>query len=161
MPHCVCAVADCFWTRSNGREVKHITQMCHNLGRDWPLLRASVNPRKESGASFDEEMALLPAISSLSHQGDVSCFVFFPPSSCHYRGRCQYLGLASLLAVQTQSGFGNSPGWTRKCRSRRGWSPSEERKGEEGGPSGHFFFFLSLFSSSRLESLLLRCHITL
>lgn len=53
---------------------------------------------------------------------------FFPPSSCHYRGRCQYLGLASLLAVKTQSGFGDSLGWTRKCRSRKGWSPSEERK---------------------------------
>lgn len=39
--------------------VKHITQMCHNLGCGWMLLKASARHQQQSGASFDEEMEFL------------------------------------------------------------------------------------------------------
>lgn len=144
MPHCVCvcAAADCFWTRSSGREVKthhpNVSQSRQSLATAQGLCALGKNLEHP----LMRRWHFLPAVSSPLTPGGC-CMFFFPPSSCRYRGRCQYLGLASLLAVKTQSGFWLFTGLEmRKCRSRRGWSPSEERKGKEGGPSGDFFFFV-------------------
>lgn len=52
--------------------VKHITQMCHNLGCGWMLLKASARHQQQSGASFDEEMEFLqflPCCSSVRAVG--------------------------------------------------------------------------------------------
>lgn len=81
MHACVRCCTDCFWMRSSGCELKCITQMCHNLGRWGPVLKAFVDPQKASEASFDEEMAL-PFWPE--------CRFFF--TFFIFLGKCHYLG---------------------------------------------------------------------
>lgn len=60
---CYVCLSGWFGAGSSSPKVKHITQMCHNLGCAWTLLKASVSPQQESGASFDGKMAFLPFLS--------------------------------------------------------------------------------------------------
>lgn len=109
---CVCPSGS-FGTRPSSPKVKHITQMCHNLGWAWMLLKDSTRPQKESGASFDEEMAFLP---------------FLPARPCHggvAGGLSMEMSLKrrimiSLLSVKSQSRFGS--GWKKETSTKKGWN---------------------------------------
>lgn len=119
-------------------EVKHITQMCHNLGWTWMPLKAPARPQQESGASFDEEMAFLPFLSYCLPVPAMGTLQggFYLSVEMSVKRRF----MISLLSVTPQSRFGDSAGGKGNVKQTKKDETSKGGKGDgmEGAPSGHF-----------------------
>lgn len=143
-----------FGARSSSPKVKHIIQMCHNLGWAWMLLKASVRPQQESGASFDEEMAFLPFLGRM-----VAC-LSLPWGRCRvfflYLWRCQWRGGSSLCQIAIK--IWRFSGWKRKCQNKKRWKHLRRERRRDGRCSIWTFCPLR---SSRLENVPLPSYSTL